>query len=120
AVVQDTTSTVHRTVRERLLAHSTDATCAGCHKIMDPIGLALENFDAAGGYRTTENGAPIDTSGELNGTKFDGPVGLTKALHDDPALTSCAAMKAYAYASGRMPSRTDLALKELQSEFEDS
>ena len=48
----------------RLGAHINQPTCAGCHKIMDPVGLAMENFDSAGGFRTTENDTPIDTSGE--------------------------------------------------------
>ncbi|WP_116813288.1 DUF1592 domain-containing protein [Steroidobacter cummioxidans] len=117
AVVQDTNHPVHKTARERLGAHATDAACSGCHKITDPIGLALENFDTAAGYRTTENGARIDTSGELNGTKFDGPVGLTKALHGDPALTTCVATRAVAYASGRTPGRGDAELKRIQAEF---
>ena len=117
AVVQDTNHPVHKTARERLGAHATEPACAGCHKITDPIGLALENFDTAGGYRTIENGAKIDTSGELNGTKFDGPVGLTKALHGDPALTACVATRAVAYASGRTPGRGDAELKRIQAEF---
>src|SRR5690606_7737678 len=59
-----------KTARERLVAHANVPACAGCHKITDPIGLALENFDGAGQFRTTENGAPIDTSGELDGISF--------------------------------------------------
>ncbi|MBM0106690.1 DUF1592 domain-containing protein [Steroidobacter sp. S1-65] len=120
AVVQDTNHPVYRTARERLGAHATDAACSGCHKITDPIGLALENFDSAGGFRTTENGAQIDTSGELNGTKFDGPVGLAKALRSDPALTACVATRAVAYASGRTPRRGDAELKRIQAEFADN
>ena len=68
-VVQDTNNPDYKTARERLTAHRTEPTCAGCHKIMDPIGLALENFDSSGGYRATENGAPIDASGELDGVE---------------------------------------------------
>src|SRR5690606_9743086 len=55
------------TARERLNAHATVASCAGCHKIIDPIGFALEHFDGAGEYRLTEAGAPIAASGELAG-----------------------------------------------------
>ena len=117
AVVQDTSHPVYKTARERLQAHATEAACSGCHKITDPIGLALENFDTAGGYRTTENGVPIDTSGELNGTKFDGPVGLAKALRNDPALTQCVATRAVAYATGRTPARGDAELKRIQAAF---
>jgi hypothetical protein len=117
AVVQDTTHPVYKTARKRLAAHATDAVCAGCHKITDPIGLALENFDSAGGFRTLENGDPIDTSGELNGIKFDGPVALAKALHNDPALTSCVATRAVSYAAGRAPGRGDAELKRIIADF---
>ncbi len=54
-----------RTMREQLAAHRADPACAGCHARMDPIGLALEGFDAVGRWRTEENGAPLDTSGRL-------------------------------------------------------
>jgi len=53
----------YKTVRQRLTAHATEAMCTGCHKITDPMGLALENFDTIGGFRDTENGAQIDTAG---------------------------------------------------------
>ncbi|HEY4366228.1 MAG TPA: DUF1592 domain-containing protein [Steroidobacteraceae bacterium] len=118
--VQDTSNPKYKTTRDRLTAHRSDALCAGCHKITDPIGLALENFDGAGGYRTTENGAVIDTSGELSGHKFTGPVGLAKALHDDPAVTSCVAKKAYAFGSGRMPLESDPGWAQIKSKFSES
>ncbi len=88
------------TARERLQFHNTVPSCAGCHKITDPIGLALENFDGAGTFRLTENGVMIDTSGELDGQAFNDAIGLGKALHDHPALTRCLAMRVYAYATG--------------------
>ncbi len=100
-LVNNTTS--YNTARERLAAHATEPMCAGCHKIMDPIGLALENFDGAGEYRTTENGAPIDASGELNGVKFSDPSGLGRAVHDDPAAATCLVNRLSAYALGRVP-----------------
>ena len=100
-VVQDTSNPDYKTARERLSAHATDATCAGCHKITDPIGLALEVFDSAAGYRTAENGVAIDGSGELNGVAYKDAVGLAKAIHDDPATVNCLVGKAYAYAIGR-------------------
>ncbi|MCA9544966.1 MAG: DUF1592 domain-containing protein, partial [Myxococcales bacterium] len=55
------------TLRERLAEHAANPTCAGCHAIMDPIGLGLEQFDGVGRFRTTENGGVIDPSGELDG-----------------------------------------------------
>jgi hypothetical protein len=69
-------------VRERLERHRTDAVCATCHARMDPLGFALENFDAIGRWRTIdETGKPIDASGVLpDGTKFEGPVEFRAAL----------------------------------------
>ncbi|MBS0416463.1 MAG: DUF1592 domain-containing protein [Proteobacteria bacterium] len=89
-----------RTARERLGAHSTHHSCAGCHKITDPIGLALEHFDGAGQFRATENGATIDTSGFLDGTKYPTAEGLAKAVHDHPALPGCLVNRVYAYGTG--------------------
>jgi hypothetical protein len=103
AVVQDTTNPDLRTSRARLTAHRTQPTCAGCHKLMDPMGLAMENFDSAGGFRTSENGVPIDTSGELDGVKFTDAAGLARAVHDNPSATSCIVNRVLAYASGRPP-----------------
>ena len=63
-----------RSLRERLEAHRRNAACAGCHARMDPLGFALENFDAIGRWRTTDAGRPIDASGMLpDGTVFEGP-----------------------------------------------
>jgi cytochrome c551/c552 len=68
-------------VRQRMEEHRNNPVCAACHKIMDPIGFSLENFDLIGTWRNTEGGAPIDASGQLvDGTKLDGPASLRKAL----------------------------------------
>ena len=56
-LVQDTHNAVHKTARDRLTAHRENPTCAGCHALMDPIGLGMENYDGIGEYRTHENGA---------------------------------------------------------------
>ena len=70
-----------RTMREQMAEHRANPVCASCHKVMDPIGFALENFDAVGAWRTREPGGPIDASGELaDGTKVDGVVTLRNAL----------------------------------------
>ncbi len=90
-----------KTARERLLRHSTDPSCAGCHKLMDPLGLALENFDGAGQQRSLDDGVPIDTSGELNGIRFNDSAGLGPALRDDPAAPACLVRRAYTYAVAR-------------------
>jgi hypothetical protein len=99
--------TLGLTARERLTAHNEDPACAGCHKLMDPIGLALETFDAAGQLRTLENGVLIDTSGELNGIAFDDAVGLAYALREDPAASSCVVNRLYGYATGRPLEQTE-------------
>ena len=68
-------------VRQRLEEHRTKEPCASCHKMMDPIGFALENFDGVGKWRTQDGRAPIDASGQLvDGTKVEGPAKLRAAL----------------------------------------
>jgi hypothetical protein len=70
-----------RSVRERIEQHRSNPACAGCHKIMDPIGLALENFDAIGRWRTMDEGVRIDASAQLvDGTAIDGAAALRKAM----------------------------------------
>ena len=83
SIVENPKSTL-KTHRERLTAHRSNPVCAGCHKLTDPIGLALENFDGAGQFRETERGAPIDASGSLDGKDFTDSIGLGQALHDHP------------------------------------
>ena len=69
------------TVRERLAQHRRNPVCASCHAPMDPLGFALENFDAVGEWRTHDAGYPVDASGVLaDGTGFDGPAELRAAL----------------------------------------
>jgi len=102
-LVQDTKNAQFRTARERLTAHRTEPTCAGCHKLIDPMGLGLERFDSIGEYRATENGAAIDESGEFDGQKFADAAGLGAALHDNPAAPVCLVNRLYAYAAGRPP-----------------
>ena len=97
----------YKTQRERVAVHLEDPVCAGCHKITDPMGLALENFDGAGRFRTSENGATIDTSGELDGVHFEDAVGLGKALHDSPSLPACLVDRLYSYGSGGAAKPTD-------------
>jgi hypothetical protein len=91
---------IFKTARERLTVHRSDPACAGCHKITDPMGLALENFDGAGQWRDDENGAAIDSSGVLDGITFTNAQGLAQAVHDHPATTSCLASRLYSYGVG--------------------
>ena len=97
------------TMRERLEEHRANPVCANCHKLMDPIGLSMENFDAIGAWRTRDGstvsnpGTPIDASGVLlDGTKVDGVVALRKALVRQPEIfVSTLTEKLMLYALGR-------------------
>jgi len=100
----------HRTQRDRVAFHLENPVCAGCHKITDPMGLSLEQFDGAGIYRTTERGIEIDPSGDLDGKKFDNALGLAQALRDHPALPSCLVRRVYSYGAGGPTTREDAPL----------
>lgn len=97
----------YKTQRDRVNAHLHDPACAGCHKLTDPMGLALENFDGSGRFRDNERGNPIDSSGNLDGKEFKDVTGLAQALHDHPALTSCLVRRMYSYGSGGPASNSD-------------
>jgi mono/diheme cytochrome c family protein len=74
-------------VRERLEQHRADPACAKCHDVIDPVGFALENFDAIGRWRETENGKPVSTTGELpDGSDIEGVAALEEALLQRPEL----------------------------------
>ncbi|MEP7309649.1 MAG: DUF1588 domain-containing protein, partial [Acidobacteriota bacterium] len=69
------------TLRDRMMSHKSNPSCANCHAMFDPLGFALENFDATGRWRTTDGGAPIDASGTfIDGTRFNGPAELRAGL----------------------------------------
>jgi len=117
-VVQDVHNPDMKTARERLLAHSADRSCANCHKLVDPIGLALENFDGAGIWRPTENGVPIDASGTLEGQEFNGAEGLGRVLHDTGTAAACAVQNLFRYAVGREPEMGErLFVRDLEDRF---
>jgi mono/diheme cytochrome c family protein len=90
-------------LRQRLEAHRGNPVCASCHKIMDPIGFGLENFDLIGGWRERDGGIPVDSSGQLvDGTKLSGPADLREALLSrSDAFVTTAAQKLFTYALGR-------------------
>ena len=68
-------------VRERMEEHRSNPACSSCHRVIDPLGLALENYDLTGAWRIKDSGIPIDPSGELyDGTPLNGPADLRKAL----------------------------------------
>ena len=96
-----------KTARERLALHTTQAACAGCHKLTDPIGLAMEKFDGAGQQRETEQGAAIDPSGDLDGVRFGDAAGFAKALSANPAVTSCVVNRLFSHGVGHMVTRED-------------
>jgi len=99
-----------RTVRERLEEHRSVEPCRSCHRIMDPIGLSLEHFDAIGAWRTRDSGYPVDAAGELtDGTPVDGPVALRRALvkYSDAYVTNLTA-KLLAYGLGRVIGPQDM------------
>jgi hypothetical protein len=92
-----------KTTRERLAEHRANPVCASCHKVMDPLGFALENFDAVGAWRSSEAGGPIDASGELgDGSRVDGVVSLRQALMRHPdVFVRTMTEKMLTYALGR-------------------
>jgi hypothetical protein len=88
--LKDNTVSATLSVRERLAEHRSNAVCANCHKLMDPVGFALENFDAVGRFRTTEEGKTIDATGGLpDGREFTGVAELEQALLDRPEVFVC-------------------------------
>ena len=91
------------TMRERMAQHRANPACAGCHKLMDPVGFALENYDATGRWRTAENGVPVDAAGGLpDGSAFTGIAGLKQALLAHPELfVTTVSEKMLTYALGR-------------------
>jgi len=98
------------TTRERMEEHRKNPNCASCHRVIDPLGLALENFDVTGAWRIKDNEMPLDSIGDLyDGTKMDGPAGLRDALlkHQDVLLRNFAE-NLLTYAVGRRVEYSDM------------
>jgi hypothetical protein len=98
--------------RERFALHRTDPACSGCHQMMDPLGLGLENFDAVGRYRSEEAGKPVDASGEIFGTDdingpFNGAVELAGKLASSSMTRSCMVKQWFRYSYGRGEAQID-------------
>jgi hypothetical protein len=96
--------------RERMEEHRKNPACTSCHKVIDPLGLALENFDVTGAWRIKDNEVPVDVVGDLyDGTRMEGPAGLRAALlkHSDVFLTSFTE-SLMTYALGRRIEYTDM------------
>jgi mono/diheme cytochrome c family protein len=96
--------------RERMEQHRNNPSCNSCHRVIDPLGLALDNFDATGAWRIKDNEVPVDSVGELyDGTKMEGPAGLRNAIikHQDVFLLSFTE-KMLTYALGRRVEHSDM------------
>src|SRR5262249_31199254 len=92
-----------QTLRERMQLHRTNQPCAACHRVMDPIGFALEHFDGIGRWRSLDGGVPIDAAGSvMDGSQVDGASTLREALTRDPEVfVRTMTEKMLTYALGR-------------------
>jgi len=96
--------------RERMEEHRKNPSCTSCHRVIDPLGLALENFDVTGAWRIKDNEVPVDVNGDLyDGTRMEGPAGLRAALlkHQDTFLTGFTE-SLMTYATGRRIEFSDM------------
>jgi len=111
----------YQTMRERLEQHMEDPSCSGCHMLMDPLGLGLENYDGIGRYRTEENGAVIDPSSELDGQAFAGAQQLGALLKGNAAAPTCLVRNLFRHATGHIEiAGESVELEELDVAFADS
>lgn len=109
------------TMRERLEQHVTDASCRGCHQLMDPIGFGLEIYDGIGQFRTEDNGSPIDASAEIDGQPFVGAAGLGALVAQTPDAASCLVRNIYRDATGHVETAgEEIAIVALEDAFVDS
>ena len=103
----DTTTTT----REKFEVHVTDPACSGCHNNFDPIGFGMEDMDGLGRYRTTENGLPVDSSGQLAGSDVDGTFNgvaqLSAMLAQSSDVATCMVNHFFAFGQAREPVATD-------------
>lgn len=88
------------TLRERVAQHLEDPGCAACHERTDPVGLGFEHFDGMGRFRSVEEGAAIDASGELDGHRFDDAAGLAEAVRTHDDFSACIVRTMLRYARG--------------------
>jgi hypothetical protein len=96
------------TMRQKLDEHRKNPACQSCHTQMDPIGFALEHYDALGRWRDTDQGLAIDATGKMpTGQAFDGADELAKVIKNDPRFVDCATRKLFTYALGRVPGTFD-------------
>jgi hypothetical protein len=100
---------VKLTLREHMDQHRSDPTCSSCHGLMDPIGYAFEDFDWIGAFRTTDNGKPVDTSGNLDGKPFANSRDLANLLRASAQVQDCLMRNIFRYATGHKETPADKA-----------
>jgi hypothetical protein len=116
--------TVASTTRQRFAQHLADPSCAGCHMLMDPIGLSFENYDGIGTYRTMDGNSAVDASGAILGggddlsASYQNAVEMTKLLGTARAVQDCVATQWFRFALGRTESTADgCSVQSIQSGF---
>jgi hypothetical protein len=110
-----------QTLRQKLEAHRKNPACSGCHQMMDPIGLGMEDFDRYGRFRTVDDqGAMIDDLGDLDGKTFHGARELDEMLAADPRTMNCLVTQLYRYASARVETpEEEIVLDQIDKGFAD-
>jgi len=114
-----------KTVREKLAAHRKDPTCNSCHRLMDPLGLGMEDFDPIGRHRTVEQvgsgASPVDASGDVDGKTFVGGKELGKLLAAHPDIGGCQVKNLYRFATGHLEGEGEIGtIATLTQKFEAS
>jgi hypothetical protein len=118
---EPTAQDLPQTTRDRMEVHMTEARCAGCHAMMDPLGFALEGFDQAGRARTHEFGLPINTSTDVDGVEVQNARELGKALAEYPDVPTCLIKNLFRHGTGHIEDRAeDPSLDLVSQAFEDS
>lgn len=109
------------TLRDTLEQHMTDPACNSCHVLMDPLGFALEDFDALGAWRIADNGLPIDASGSVDGVAIDGAAALGAAVADHERFGWCMTAQLYRHATGALEGTAQQPIIDgLAADFADS
>jgi len=114
------------TTRERFRQHRDDPGCAGCHTLMDPIGYGFEHFDGIGLWRDTDQGKPVDATGEITGSRgadgaFDGAVELASRLAESETVRQCVVTQWFRFGYGRAEQEEDqCSMDQLREAFAES